>query len=80
MLKAILYTKDYCAYCVKAKRKLEELNIPIEEINITDDEARQEEVIRLSGQMTVPQIFFHVGGSDDLYDLDEQGGLDFWKK
>lgn len=79
MIKAILYTKNYCGYCVKAKRKLEELNIPIEEIDVEAEEGRMEEMIRLSGRMTVPQIFFHVGGCDDLYDLDEKGGLDVLK-
>ena len=79
MIKAILYTRDYCVYCVKAKRKLEELNIPIEEIDVEAEEGRMEEMIRLSGRMTLPQIFFHVGGCDDLYELDEKGGLDVLK-
>ena len=79
-MKAIIYTKDYCPYCVKAKRTLEKYNIEIEEIDITDDEARQEEVMRLSGRMTMPQVFFHVGGSDDLDMLESLGGLDFLAK
>jgi glutaredoxin 3 len=34
---------------------------------------------RANGRRTVPQIFIgqsHVGGFDDLYDLDSRGGLD----
>ena len=36
-------------------------------------------VARAGGRMTVPQIFIgetHVGGCDDLYALDGEGGLD----
>lgn len=77
MLKAILYTKNYCPYCVKAKHKLEAMNITVEEINVETEEGRMEEMIRLSGRMTVPQVFFHIGGSDDLDILDEEGGLDY---
>ncbi len=79
-MKAIIYTKDFCPYCVKAKRTLEKYNIEIEEIDITNDEQKQEEVVRLSGRMTMPQVFFHVGGSDDLDTLESLGGLDFLAK
>jgi glutaredoxin 3 len=36
-------------------------------------------MVRRSGRRTVPQIFFgarHIGGSDDLHELDAAGGLD----
>jgi len=36
-------------------------------------------MIRRSGRSTVPQIFIgerHVGGFDDIYELDAAGGLD----
>ena len=36
-------------------------------------------VARANGRMTVPQIFIgstHVGGFDDLYDLERAGRLD----
>jgi glutaredoxin 3 len=41
--------------------------------------ARSEEMITRTGRRTVPQIFIgetHIGGCDDLYDLDRRGGLD----
>jgi glutaredoxin 3 len=40
---------------------------------------KREEMIQRSGRTTVPQIFIdaqHIGGCDDLYALDERGGLD----
>lgn len=36
-------------------------------------------MIERSGRTTVPQIFIdgrHIGGCDDLYELDARGGLD----
>jgi len=82
MASIIIYTKDYCPYCVKAKnllkRKGQEANI--REIDITRDEALQKEMTQKSGgRKTVPQIFIngtHVGGCDDLYALDATKKLD----
>lgn len=82
MAQIILYTKDYCPYCTKAKallkRKGQEANI--KEIDITHDEKLQQEMLsKANGKKTVPQIFIgstHVGGCDDLYALDSAGKLD----
>ncbi len=70
-----MYTKDYCPYCTKAKNFLKRKGIEqIQEIDITHDEALQQEMIDKSGgRKTVPQIFIngaHVGGCDDLMALD----------
>ena len=54
-------------------------NVDFEEIDITLDEGLQEEVKRLSGRRTVPQIFIDgkaVGGFDDIKELDTLGQLD----
>lgn len=48
-------------------------------INVSDDDEMRQKMEDLSGRQTVPQIFIgdiHVGGFDDLSDLDRQGGLD----
>ena len=77
-----LYTKDYCPYCVKAKNLLKRKGVEaqVKEIDITNDEALQQEMITKSGgRKTVPQIFIgdtHIGGADDLYALDAAGKLD----
>lgn len=80
MKEIIIYTKDYCPYCVKAKNLLSRKTVAnITEIDITDDEKLQQEMITKSGgRRTVPQIFigdYHVGGFDDLSALENSGKL-----
>jgi glutaredoxin 3 len=74
-----VYTSDWCPYCRRAKELLRAKNVAFSEINV-DDEARfREEMIARSNRRTVPQIFIgdkHVGGCDDLIELDRSGGLD----
>jgi glutaredoxin 3 len=75
-----LYTTPICPYCVAAKDLLRRKGVSFVEINVMGDpDKRQEMVTRAGGRMTVPQIFIgaiHVGGCDDLYDLDSDGKLD----
>lgn len=77
-----IYTKDYCPYCVKAKALLKQKGVEshVREIDITQDEKLQAEMIEKSGgKRTVPQIFIgdqHIGGADDLYALNAAGKLD----
>ncbi len=79
MTTATIYSKDYCPYCVKAKSLLKRKNIDFVEIDITNNETLQQEMISKSGgRRTVPQIFIgdtHVGGCDDLYALENTGKL-----
>lgn len=76
----IVYTKDYCPYCVRAKDLLKRKGQKFNEIDITHDEALQQEMITKSGgRRTVPQIFInntHAGGCDDLHALEKEGKLD----
>lgn len=79
MAKVVVYVKDYCPYCTKAKNLLRKKNVEFEEIDISDDDELQASVIKRSGQRTVPQIFINdksVGGCDDLYALNSAGKLD----
>lgn len=79
MKKIIIYSKDVCPYCVKAKNLLQRKGAVYEEIKITTDEQKQEMIKKANGRMTVPQIFigdFHIGGCDDLYALEGEGKLD----
>jgi glutaredoxin 3 len=65
---------------VAAKDLLRRKGVDFIEINVAGDRAlRAKMVARAGGSMTVPQIFIgetHVGGCDDLYALDDAGGLD----
>ncbi|MFM7558006.1 MAG: glutaredoxin 3 [Alphaproteobacteria bacterium] len=79
MKKVIVYSKDICPYCVKAKNLLQKKGVNFTEIKITTDEQKQEMIKKANGRMTVPQIFigdFHVGGCDDLHALESEGKLD----
>lgn len=80
MAKVEIYTKMFCGYCVRARRLLDQKGVPFEEYDITlGGEKRAEMLQRSHGRTTVPQIFIdgrHVGGSDDLYELERNGQLD----
>ena len=61
-------TKPGCSFCHKAKALLEQHNIAFEEIVLGKD-ATSVSVKAISGNVTVPQVFFdgqNIGGSDDL--------------
>ncbi len=79
MQKIIIYTTNSCPYCVKAKMLLQKKQVKFEEINVNNDEIREEMIAKSGGRKTVPQIFIgskHIGGCDDLYELENQKKLD----
>jgi len=79
MPKIIIYSKDPCPYCVRAKNLLRRKGVEFTEIKITSDEIKSEMINKSGGRMTVPQIFIdekHIGGCDDLHALDAAGKLD----
>jgi glutaredoxin 3 len=75
-----IYTTPICPYCLAAKRLLQKKGVEYSEIDVSRDPAMREAMIqRARGRRTVPQIFVgevHVGGCDELYDLDQAGKLD----
>jgi glutaredoxin 3 len=75
-----IYTTMFCPYCVAAKRLLTKKGAEFTEIDVTTKpDLREEMTKRAGGRRTVPQIFIgsrHVGGSDDLHELDTKGELD----
>ena len=80
MAKILMYATAVCPYCVRAEQLLKRKGVTeIEKVRIDMEPARSEEMIARTGRRTVPQIFIgetHIGGCDDLYDLDRRGGLD----
>ena len=79
MPKVTIYTTPYCPYCHAAKALLKKKGIAFEEIDVQDAGLRQQMMLRSNGRRTVPQIFIgeeHVGGSDDIHELDRRGQLD----
>nr|WP_028008397.1 glutaredoxin 3 [Solimonas flava] len=79
MKKVVMYSTRVCPFCVMAKRLLQAKGATIEEVRVDEDASRREEMMRITGRRTVPQIFIgdtHVGGSDDLHALERAGKLD----
>lgn len=79
MKKVEIYTTKICPYCVRAKELLKRKQIPFQEIDVSDDVVQRQEMEKLSGRRTVPQIFINgepIGGCDDLYALDAAGKLE----
>ena len=74
-----LYVSDWCPYCQRAKGLLAQKNVVFKEVNVEDGPRLREEMIARSNRSTVPQIFIgdrHIGGCDDLFELDHSGELD----
>ena len=80
MKKVVIYTTGLCPFCLLAKRLLAEKDVSYQEVDVLmDPGARADMVEKSGGRTSVPQIFvddFHVGGSDDLYALEQEGRLD----
>ena len=79
MSKVEIYTKDWCAYCARAKGDLDRKGVRYEEIDVTTDFVKERQMINRARRYTVPQIFIdgqHLGGSDDLIAAERNGSLD----
>ena len=74
-----MYTTAMCPYCIRAKQILLARGVAqIDEVRVDLDSAQRIRMMEITGRRTVPQIFIgqtHVGGCDDLMDLDSRGGL-----
>jgi len=79
MAEVKIYSSRFCGYCTRAKRLLETKGIDYIEIAVDMDPDKRKEMVELAGRTSVPQIFIgeeHVGGCDDLYELEYAGQLD----
>ena len=80
MPKVLMYSTAVCPYCVRAEQLLTRKGVTeIEKVRVDLAPGRREEMMERTGRRSVPQIFIgdtHVGGCDDLYELDHQGKLD----
>ena len=74
-----MYSTGACPYCQMAERLLTAKGVAsIETIRVDLEPARRREMMERTGRRTVPQIYIgdtHVGGYDDLADLDRAGKL-----
>lgn len=79
MARVVMYTTQYCPYCVRAKALLRHKGVTFEEVDVGGDDELRQKMVEASGRRTVPQIFIDdkpIGGFDDLKALDDQGELD----
>ena len=77
--KVLMYGTRICPYCRMAERLLEKKGVQAEKVMVDQNPARREEMIRLTGRTSVPQIFIgtaHVGGYTELAGLERAGRLD----
>jgi glutaredoxin 3 len=74
-----MYTTATCPFCIRAERLLTARGVgSVDKLRVDLDPALREEMIRITGRRTVPQIFIgelHVGGFEELAALDREGRL-----
>ena len=75
----LVYSSDYCPYCIRAKQLLKSKNVAFAEIVVDGKPQLRAEMTKKAGRTSVPQIWIgstHVGGCDDLFALERAGKLD----
>ena len=68
-MKAVVWSKDACPFCVQAKALLESRGIEFEERNVSKDWTRDQLLEAVPNARTLPQIFLddaHIGGFTEL--------------
>ena len=77
--RVLMYSTAVCPYCVRAENLLRARGVAeIEKVRVDLDPQRRVEMMERTQRRTVPQIFIgdtHVGGCDELIELDRAGQL-----
>ncbi|RPH67367.1 MAG: glutaredoxin 3 [Burkholderiales bacterium] len=77
--RVVMYTTAVCPWCIRAERLLKARGVEhVEKVRIDLDPQQREQMMTRTGRRSVPQIFIgerHVGGFDDLAELDADGEL-----
>lgn len=80
MARVVMYATGGCPYCHAAERLLAKKGVhDLEKVRVDIETQRRQEMVQRSGRRTVPQIWIgerHVGGCDDLYELEADGALE----
>jgi len=80
MARIRMYATGWCPYCIRAEQLLRAKGVTeIEKLRVDVDPPLKDKMIAETGRRTVPQIFIgdlHVGGFDDMAELDRRGELD----
>lgn len=51
-----IYSIPTCPYCISAKQYFKSKNIPFEDIDVSSDQTKAQEMVKISSQMGVPVI------------------------
>jgi len=79
MAKVVMYYSQECPFCRNAEKLLNAKGASIEKRNIDNNDAVLQEMVKLTGRDSVPQVFIndrHIGGFDDLSELDMDDELE----
>ena len=79
MPRILMYCTAVCPYCVRAEQLLKRKGVTeVEKVRVDLEPERRQEMMDRTGRRSVPQIYigdFHVGGCDDLFELEAEGRL-----
>jgi glutaredoxin 3 len=80
--KVVVFSKSYCPYCLATKKLFKDLGVKdvkvIELDKRGDGDAIQSELLKMTGQRTVPNTFIngqHLGGNDKAQAAAKSGDL-----
>jgi glutaredoxin 3 len=76
--KITLYTTEPCGFCRQAKALLAARGLNYDEINLAKDPSGRADLVKLTGQMTFPQVIVGerpIGGFRELLEADREGTL-----
>jgi len=79
MARIEVYLTSWCPFCRGAVQLLRAKGQEFAVVDLDAEPGRRAEMVQRSGRRTVPQIFIgdrHVGGFDDLSELERAGELD----
>ena len=80
MKEILIYSSQFCPYCVNAEKLLLNKGIKnIKKIMVDENPSYMDEMIKITGEKTVPQIFIgdkHIGGFEKLRSINNYGNID----
>ena len=78
-MKVTIYSTDFCSHCDIAKDFLTKRDIEYQEVNLARDDKGREQLFRLSGNLSFPQIVIGdkvIGGLRELITAEQDGTLE----
>lgn len=75
----VMYESNWCGFCRAARRLLDAKGWVYESRMVDGNAPLRAEMQERSGRTSVPQIYFgdrHIGGYDDMAELESDGQLD----